>query len=230
MAFSLPSATNATVRLSGDQNRATAPSVPGSGCASSASSERTHSRRVPARTATNARRRPSGESANSSFGVTTVFGGAVRTNRTAFASLARVPRTYQAPRAPMATAMPIAASAQATRVGHRRTGDGDGAVGDVRRRRQCLLDVEPRVADISQPPRRILLEASPQQPSNARRASSSGAPASLARLGGRRRWCPRACRRGTPAARSTFRKGRSRRPRHPPACPPDARAPAPGLM
>src|SRR5262245_10553092 len=63
--FSLPPAKNPMKRLSGDQNGKAASSVPASGCALKASSGRTHKRLFPDDSeATNARRSPSGESAN----------------------------------------------------------------------------------------------------------------------------------------------------------------------
>src|SRR5437016_4609872 len=64
--LSFPSAEKQRERLSGDQKGQDAPSVPGSGEASSESSGRTHSRRFPSELATNARRRPSGDTAGTS--------------------------------------------------------------------------------------------------------------------------------------------------------------------
>src|SRR5262249_10178648 len=63
--LSFPSAKNPTKRLSGDQNGRWAPSVPASGCAATASSERTTSSDLPSRArASNTSRRPSGDTAN----------------------------------------------------------------------------------------------------------------------------------------------------------------------
>src|SRR5262249_25015822 len=60
--FNFPPPVNATILLSGDQNRRTAPSVPGSGCGSRTSSGRTQTCDLPSRSvATNAILRPSGE-------------------------------------------------------------------------------------------------------------------------------------------------------------------------
>src|SRR5262249_39834349 len=63
--LSLPSATKAMKRLSGDQNGDKALAVAGSGCAIRLSSARTHNTlRLLESGAMNARRRPSGESAS----------------------------------------------------------------------------------------------------------------------------------------------------------------------
>src|SRR5580704_3125907 len=70
--LSFPSAKNPRKRLSGDQNGRMAPSVPASGCAVSASSDRTHRRDLPpALLPTKAIRSPSGETA-SGFGAAPV--------------------------------------------------------------------------------------------------------------------------------------------------------------
>src|SRR5580704_6231353 len=62
--LSFPPAKNPRKRLSGDQNGRAAPSVPGSACAASVSSERTQRRDLPsALVAMKAIRRPSGETA-----------------------------------------------------------------------------------------------------------------------------------------------------------------------
>ena len=179
--FSLRLATNATVRLSGDQLGLSAPSVPASACASSASSERTQSRRVPPRSAANTRRRPSGESAKLSFGGNTVFDGGESVNRTVCVSLARVPRKYGAPRAPIhapRTQWPQAPTQPASATGGRRIVMQQPAMAPAP---SGFFDIEAGVAYVAQPLPGIFFEASPEQPSNAGgRRLGKGPPVGLA--------------------------------------------------
>jgi hypothetical protein len=67
MRFSWPPAKNPRDWPSGDQNADTAPSVPGSGVASSDASERSHTRRPAASDAMKATVVPSGDTAISMF-------------------------------------------------------------------------------------------------------------------------------------------------------------------
>src|SRR5207247_6491149 len=94
--LSLPSWTNATARLSGDQNGTAGTSVPASGCASSVSSDRIHrTRRLLDPNATNTMRRPSGDTTGVVVPLVAArvdFGAAATLNRIGAASLGAVRR------------------------------------------------------------------------------------------------------------------------------------------
>src|ERR1051326_3075017 len=105
--FSFKSAKNAMVWLFGDQKGSFAPSVPGNERAAKESSSRTQSLVLPSEVATNAKRRPSGETAGTLAVVKVAFsGGGTGILRTRVSLLG-----WRKARKPSATAMSVAAAA-----------------------------------------------------------------------------------------------------------------------